>query len=205
MPDASSLIATINALTGKVVRPTIFITGPSGSGKTTLGRDIAEATNGVCVSFDWWITEDSPTRRRKIVDDYTQKGMLPNPLSWYDWDLFLAQMTSFRERGYLHLESAWDQASGEKTLRVDLGADKDTPIIVEGVYLFEPSISRLSDVRVLIKSDMQKSTLAALKRQAHRNPSEYLKIKELWYMQFDKPYFEKHEKDADIILEGWAA
>ena len=205
MLNTASLIKEINNLATDRVRPIIFITGPSGSGKTSLARDVADATRGICVSFDWWIKEDSSTRRRMIVDDYRQRGVLPNPLSWYDWDAFSEQIQTFQQSGTLHLDNAWDQASGEKILTVNLKAGNRTPIIVEGVYLFEPSISHLPDLKVLIRSDMQKSTLAALRRQAHRNPSEYLKIKELWYTQFDKPYFENHAKDADGIFRGWAA
>jgi uridine kinase len=203
--DISPLVEKVTKLRQVKKRPIIFITGLSGSGKTTLAQEVTKAVSGVQVSFDWWLLQDSPARREKIMADYHATGLPPNPLEWFDWASFAKQLTVLQATGKLSLQNAWDQNSGEKKLRVALSIPEQCPIVVEGVYLFEPTVRHLADVTVLIESDINKSTLAALRRQAHRNPGEYLKVKELWYTQFDGPYFSTHRKDADIIFKGWAA
>ena len=202
--DISPIEKRIAAINRTIDRPIIFVTGPSGSGKTTLARQLATATAGACLSFDWWIKDDSNTRRQKIIADYKRTGDIPNPLTWYDWDSLIAQLLSLQATGELRLNNAWDQSSGEKNLSISINSAHG-PIVVEGVYLFEPYVRELANLIILIQSDMERSTLAALQRQAHRNPNEYLKIKKLWYIGFDKPYFDSHIEDADIIFKGWTA
>ena len=183
--------------------PLIFVTGPSGSGKTTLCQQAAAERNIPVVSLDWWIIDSSPVRRRKIMEEYAKTKQPPHPLDWYDWAAFREGLQTLQTTGHLRLNNAWNQSSGEKDLDISITATPGQCILVEGVYLFEPSVKDLTSSIVLIDSDIDLAIKHALQRQAHRNPGEYLSVKALWYKQFDKPYIEQHRFEADVVVPSF--
>lgn len=177
--------------------------GLSGAGKSYLSKKLSSALpNLVVISFDWWIKDPSPKRRAAIADEYEKSGEMPNPLSWYDWAAFKADIKTLQETGKLHKTGAWNQETGEKDLYISITLPTDGIILVEGMYLMEAEINPLVDYVIIVLTDAEKAIAASSSRRAHNSEALYRAVKARWIREYDAPYLQRYLEQADAVIDN---
>jgi uridine kinase len=186
---------------------TVFICGLGGSGKTTLCDEIAMELGGVRIHLDWYLSQRTPDRResiRKALESHDRKQIeaKENPLNWYDWDKFSADLGGFRKTGKLVISDAWNQRTGEKDFRVEIELTGSKKIWCDGIYMLHPPVARLGDVKVLLQASPESVRRRAEERDNHRSSKEYLAYKDSLMRKYDLPYFEKYAQAANIVVDN---
>jgi uridine kinase len=188
-------------------RTAVFVCGLGGVGKSTISGRLAELLNGVVVESDWYLRHSTAERRRRIADALTSGDPSfveaeENPQNWYDWSAFRRDIEQLRDTGNVVIDDAWAQSTGEKSDSVAIHADAGQPIICEGIYLLDAEVSDLSDVSVLLTVSGHVARERAEERDRHRSDETYLAYKRELLWKYDLPYFERHQGNADIVIDN---
>jgi uridine kinase len=188
----------IQKLLSEKEHPVVFVCGFSGSGKTTTALHIAATyPNTKILHLDWYITYITKVRRVLMEE----KKIPEDPQTWYDWDVFLSHIVELQKNGSVALPGAWDQKTNSKTLEVHLNFEGQSGLILcDGIYLLHPEIKALADVVILKALNFEESNRRANLRDSYKNDTDYFAYKVALREKYDKPYFDEHRLNADIIL-----
>ncbi len=176
----------------------MFIAGFTGAGKTTLAHEIAvKYPNTKIVELDWYHMYATEERKRLINEGkFSEDRQM-----WFDWDKFFKGIATLRSQGKLSLSNGWNQKTGRKDLNVNLDFEgKNGLIVCEGIFLLHPEATASADLVVLKDIDIEESQRRSDERDSHRNDPRYLAFRRALYVRYDKPYFERYKKNAQIIL-----
>jgi uridine kinase len=198
--NVAPIIKKIDALSGSMHHPVIFIAGLGASGKTTLCAQLQNHfPDSVVIASDWFLSDSSKLRKEKIARGETPE----NPMHWYDWNGLILCVNTLQHNKIYHVENGWNQATGEKdfdcTIKID--RKKFAPIFVDGIYLLHPEINKHADLIVLMDAPLETLIQRRQARDGHRSSPEYLAQKTEWARKYDIPYFEAYRNRADITLK----
>ncbi len=188
-------------------RSVIFLCGLAGTGKTTVANALVnQHLPGCVVQLDWYLKWPTIVRRRRIAaalasGDAEHLEAEENPVNWYDWERFIADVDTLRSSGSAVVEDAWDQHTGEKSLRIELSVTDRQFVVYEGIYLLHPEVRRHADCTVLLTVDDELARRRADNRDAHRSDAEYLAYKQLLVNKYDVPYMERWSSAADVAVQ----
>jgi uridine kinase len=189
----------------------VFVCGMGGSGKTTFCKNLKRILGENCIGFhtDWYATYPTEERKARIKaalesKDQTRIEREENPKNWYSWTKLKEDLTSLKASGHLEIQNAWNQATGNKDLAIDLSAKDPSEMIIlcDGIYLFHPSIIGSSDFVISLHVSQDELNRRASARDSHRSSQEYLDYKASLIEKYDIQYYKEYEKIADLIVDN---
>jgi uridine kinase len=188
-------------------RRVVNVCGLGGSGKSRFCKSAASTIGGVVVSTDWYLKYSSVERRGRI-HDATESGDIEareadeNPINWYSWDVFGTDIRNLKVTGQLQLNNAWNQASGDKDLSINLDAQENSIIWCDGIYMLHPDVSQSADLTVFLEVSSDVARKRAEERDSHRSSAEYLASKIALMNKYDLHYFKRYSNEADVVINN---
>lgn len=187
----------------------ISVCGLGGVGKTEFCRQLIAVMRIPCayIQLDWYLIDSSLRRQEKIENIFAKHlekdpNEYGNPYNWYDWAKFKNDLLKLKRASSLIIDNAWNQQTGNKDLKINITLQKNSVILCEGIYMFDPIVHDVTDLTILLETSSELAHIRAKDRDSHRSSRQYLEKKQKLAQLYEVPYMRQYRPMADFIINN---